>query len=613
MSINKKIHIPLVTTLLIGLVVIAIVSINGLNQVETDIYAQEDKRLTDFFNQKYLAKNDVAISNAINIAQNFSVVSALKNNDRQIAISGLNTLISDFKTNTKFKNIKVHLHDKDIRSFLRLWKPDKYGDDLKGFRNTIVAIKKFKRPLSAIEIGRAGLILRGLSPIIDNGEYLGSVEFMQGLNSIIRDGQKEQIKVVILMSTKYLSIAKGLSEKPKINGDFVLASKEEDLDQAYFDELQSADITKSGITENYYYTSTPIEDFEGNVVAYAVTGRNLTDVKEVISHAKSTLFNQVIVMAVLDTFILALLIIIMHRSVVSPIKRLGSLVKDISEGDGDLSKRIHLDSKDEIADVATYFNDFIASVQSIVAEVKAGSETTSKTINELRDLSQKIESDSTRSNQHLLFSSEEITEVTQFTESSVDSIKGTLGQIREANKLLAEANQTVTLLKDKVQYNADAGFAISAKLDNLSGDVEKVNGILEVIKSVSEQTNLLALNAAIEAARAGEQGRGFAVVADEVRGLAVRTQNSLEEINSTVSEVISQIQNINTEMKGGANELSELIETSNSVSQQITSNSKVLHDSTLAFEDNIIKISDRVATVNEHIGSVEKISSDICH
>lgn len=613
MSINKKVHIPLIATLIIGLIVIGIVSIEGLNQVEKDVYLQEDKKLTDFFEQKFLAKKDVAISNAINIAQNFSVISSLKNNDREIAISGLNTLISDFKNNTKFKNIKVHLHDKNIFSFVRLWKVGKYGDDLKGFRKTIVEVKKTRKPLAAIEIGRAGLILRGLSPIIEKGEYLGSVEFMQGLNSIIRDGEKENIKVVILMKLEHLEIATALKDNLTLNNQYVLASKKEDLDQAFFDDLQGHDITQSSITEGHYYTSTPIKDFQGNIVAYAVAGEALENVKGIISQAKSTLMNQVFVMIIMDIFILGLLIYILHKSVVKPMKKLGVLVKNISEGDGDLSQRIHMDSKDEIADVAMFFNKFIESVQSIVKEVKAGSETTSKTINELKDVSHKIESDSLQSNQHLQSSNQEITEVSEFTEDSVHSMQGSLGQIREANNLLAEANQKMFSLKDKVQENADSGLTISSKLDTLSSDVEKVNGILDVIKAVSEQTNLLALNAAIEAARAGEQGRGFAVVADEVRGLAVRTQNSLEEINNTVFDVINQIQNINVEMKGGAGELSSLIETSNDVSDQITRNSQILDESTRSFEvnmDNMNKITDKVAIVNDHINAVEKISSD---
>ncbi len=100
MSISKKIHIPLITMLVVGLLVIVVVSMNGLDKIEQDVFAQQEAKLLDFFEQKYQAKKDVAISNAINIAQNYSVISALKNKDRQIAITGLNTLINDPEFNS---------------------------------------------------------------------------------------------------------------------------------------------------------------------------------------------------------------------------------------------------------------------------------------------------------------------------------------------------------------------------------------------------------------------------------------------------------------------------------------------------------------------------------
>ena len=505
------------------------------------------------------------------------------------------------------------MHDENIVSFLRLWKLDKFGDDLKGFRKTIIAVKNTQKPLTAIEVGRAGLVLRGISPVIESGKYLGSVEFMQGLNSIIRDGKKKNIDLLILMKKEFLSIATQIKDNPELNSQYVLASKKEDMNKDFFDELKGQDISKSGVSSKYFYTSTEIKDYSGEVVAYAVVGQDLKYVNAIISKAKSTLMNQVIIMVMLDIFLLALLIFILHRTVIKPIKQLGSIAKDISEGDGDLSKRIQMNSNDELSYVASCFNQFINSVQSIVREVIAGTHTTSNTINNLREVAQLIENDSIQTNNHLQASSLEISEVTSFTENAVNNIQQNLNQIRQANGLMAEANKTVSSLKDKVQQNANAESAISNKLDNLATDVEKINGILDVIKSVSEQTNLLALNAAIEAARAGEQGRGFAVVADEVRGLAVRTQKSLEEVNVTVSAVINQIQEINSEMKIGVSELSELIDISNNVSLQITSNSEILDVSTQSFEDNmqnISKINDKVATINGYISSIKDISTN---
>jgi methyl-accepting chemotaxis protein len=612
MSISKKIHIPLISVLLLGLIIIFWVSFNGLQTIEEDVYKKEQTGLIDFFNQKYQAKLDVGISNAINIAQNYSVVSSLSKNDRNIAINGLKTIIDDYKNNTKFKNIKIHIHDQNVFSFVRLWKPDKYGDDLKGFRNTIVKVKQDKKPLVAIEMGRAGLVLRGLAPVIDNGKYLGSVEFMQGLNSIIRDGRKKEIEVIILMKKEYRSIATLLKDKPEINNDFVLASKKEDLNQSFFDGLKGHDVTQTGETDNFFYASVPIEDFAGNVVAYAIVGKDLNYVKSIINNAKSTLWDQVIIMIIVDICILLFLIFIINKSVVLPIKQLENISKDLAEGEGDLTKRLAIDTKDEIADVARYFNRFIETVENIVKEIQANITETSSTINALNNISKQIGQDSEQSNKQLRSSSEEMSTVADFTQNSVTSIETTLEKISEANQLMNEATVGMDTLKTNVQNNVNQETKIGQKLDLLSNDIEKVNGVLDVIKSVAEQTNLLALNAAIEAARAGEQGRGFAVVADEVRGLAVRTQESLNEINETVSEVINQIHTINNEMNTGIEDLSHLIETSNQVSEQITSNSRLLGDSTQAFEANmnsLRQICDKVKTVDGYINSSEGLST----
>lgn len=613
MTISKKIYIPLVSVLVLGLCIVFFVSFNSIHDIEDRVYAKEQTKLKVFFQNKFQAKSDVAISNAINIAQNYYVISALQQNDRQIAINGLKSLVNEFKQNTKFKNIKIHIHNKDVFSFVRHWKPEKYGDDLKGFRKTILEVRNTRKPLAAIEIGRAGLILRGLSPVLENNTYLGSVEFMQGLNSIIRDGQKHHLNMVILMKKEFMSIATQLKQRPEINNEYVLASKESDLNPDFFSQLKGHDITQTGTTDKFFYTSTPIKDFSGKIVAYAIIGEDLSTVQSIISETRSALINQVIIMVVLDIFVLIFLILVLNKLVIKPIKQLMYISRDLSQGDGDLSKRLNINTRDEISEVATYFNRFIESVQNIVVEVQQGTQKTHKTLNELKVISEQIGRDSAQTNKHLHSSSEEVSEVTDYTQNAVESINNTLTDIKKANNLMGEARQSITTLKTNVQSNADSETQLSKKLDILTSDIENINAILDVIKAVAEQTNLLALNAAIEAARAGEQGRGFAVVADEVRSLAVRTQESLDEINTTVTNVIREIQSINTDMKTGVNELSELINTSESVSSQIVSNTKILDTSTHSFEENMQSISliyNKVKTVNDYIKSSEDLSNN---
>jgi len=208
MSIGKKIHIPMIMVLLTGLTALIINSFISIGEIESDIFQAEEEKLRSYFDDKYQAKVDIAKLNVIGLSHNQSIKTALVENNRGPAIDQLQAIAKDYKANTTFQNIKIHVHDKNVHSFVREWKLSKFGDDLNSFRHTITAVKRTQKPLVAIEIGRVGLVLRGLAPIMDKGIYIGSVEFMQGLNSIISEASAHKVEGFIVMDSKYLSTAK---------------------------------------------------------------------------------------------------------------------------------------------------------------------------------------------------------------------------------------------------------------------------------------------------------------------------------------------------------------------------------------------------------------------
>ena len=205
LSISQKIHIPLIISIMIGFAIIVINYFYSIDEMKNDTYKSEEKSIRTVYKEAISGKYNIGITNAINLSKNYSVVRALKEDNRSFAVDGLNAISSEFKANTNYKNIKIHVHDANVHSFLRAWKPKKFGDDLRGFRKTIVKVKESQKPLVAIELGRAGLVIRGVSPIINDGEYLGSVEFMQGLNSIVKMAKSShQFETVIVMKNSYL-------------------------------------------------------------------------------------------------------------------------------------------------------------------------------------------------------------------------------------------------------------------------------------------------------------------------------------------------------------------------------------------------------------------------
>ncbi|HIQ25062.1 MAG TPA: chemotaxis protein, partial [Persephonella sp.] len=270
-SIATKVYVPLIISVILGILVIAGLTVKEFNSIENEVQKKESKELKNFVKQLLEEKKSVALTEAITLSHVDSFIEALKTNNRELALKKAKEITSDIRAHSKYKNVKIHIHTVDIKSFVRAWKPEKYGDDLSSFRYTILHVKKVKKPFVAFEVGKIGLTLRGLAPIFDeNKNYVGSVEFIQGLNSIVKDLRKVNSDAIILMDKKYLKIAKFLRNSPTI-GRFVISQKSNLINKTLLNEITKINLSENKdfyITDNYLLTLVPLKDFKSNIVGY---------------------------------------------------------------------------------------------------------------------------------------------------------------------------------------------------------------------------------------------------------------------------------------------------------------------------------------------------------
>ena len=309
----------------------------------------------------------------------------------------------------------------------------------------------------------------------------------------------------------------------------------------------------------------------------------------------------------------ALGFLIVFYKVVPPLNKFLASMRDINCGSGDLTRRLSHDSKDEVGAIIEEFNAFVSKLQAIISDVVRSSTQLNNASEEMLDAVGRAEKGVLQQQDETMHVAAAMNQMSATVQEIARNAASAAEAAEQADKETSQSKQVVVQTKQSINLLANEVEKATQVIHQLESDSDNIGTILDVIRDIADQTNLLALNAAIEAARAGEQGRGFAVVADEVRSLASRTQDSTQQIREMIEKLQGGAANAVAVMEGGSSQAQLSVQQATQAEeslQVVTKAVATINDMNMQIASAAEEQSAVSAEINRNIHNISQVSEE---
>jgi methyl-accepting chemotaxis protein len=561
--------------ILLSMLLIVLFAYQGSNNQDMLIESQKHDialQVEKSVNTRMEMQVETATTSLVTVSENQDILKLFAERDRE----GLSTLLLPIYKELSSRGVEqFQFHLPDSTSFLRLHSPEKYGDDLSSFRNTVNEANARSETISGLEEGKGGYGFRVVSPLAYNGEHIGSVEYGLAFDETFLAQLQDDFAGNYFIYT--FPDAKSVSWESTDNG--LLASTLKNDPFTVTEE--QLNLLRKG--ESVSFTSDdgsqlvvliPFNDYTGTTKGYIKSAIPLDGVSLLAD--KTT--NNTLMISIIGLVLSVGFGLFIANSLAKPLNRIVEATEHIAGGDMTVQVQ---ESDDEIGKLGASINKMVVGIKEIVQEVQEKSISVNATADSFIDFTEKlrfsfseVREDASRISSGADNQSQKVSEITYAMNDmtmAVQDIANNAGNTSatsmNANEMMQDIgrqSESLLMQMNGIKESSHDSVKVIERLDTKSA---KIGEIVNVITGIADQTNLLALNAAIEAARAGEHGRGFAVVADEVRKLAEESGSAAKEIAKLIKDVqletenaVDSIRNETVKVEAGSESISKAVE-----------------------------------------------------